>query len=33
MIVATMKKNADNVIRLFLDVIPKITEYTDICSQ
>ncbi|MBA4392722.1 MAG: S-methyl-5'-thioadenosine phosphorylase [Desulfobacca sp.] len=31
MILATMKKNADNVINLFVDVIPKIKEYTDIC--
>lgn len=33
MIVETMKKNADNVIRLFLDVIPKIKEHDDICVQ
>ena len=32
MILETMKKNSDRVIRLFLDVIPKITEYDDICS-
>jgi 5'-methylthioadenosine phosphorylase len=32
MIVATMKKNAGNVIKLFLDVIPKIQEYDDICK-
>jgi 5'-methylthioadenosine phosphorylase len=31
MIVETMKKNADNVINLFLNVIPKIKEYDDIC--
>lgn len=31
MIVETMKKNADSVINLFLDVIPKIKEYDDIC--
>lgn len=31
MIVETMKNNADNVINLFLDVIPKIKEYNDIC--
>jgi 5'-methylthioadenosine phosphorylase len=33
MIVATMKKNADHVIKLFLDVIPKIKENDDICTQ
>lgn len=33
MILATMKKNADNVINLFLGVIPKIKEYEDICSR
>ena len=33
MIVATMKKNADHVIKLFLDVIPKIKENDDICNQ
>lgn len=32
MIVETMKKNAGNVIKLFLDVIPKIKEYNDICK-
>jgi 5'-methylthioadenosine phosphorylase len=31
MILATMKKNADTVIKLFLNVIPKIKEYEDIC--
>ncbi|MBI4683022.1 MAG: S-methyl-5'-thioadenosine phosphorylase [Nitrospirae bacterium] len=31
MIVRVMKKNADNVIKLFLDIIPKIKEYDDIC--
>jgi 5'-methylthioadenosine phosphorylase len=31
MIVAVMKKNADNVINLFLKTIPKIREYKDIC--
>jgi 5'-methylthioadenosine phosphorylase len=31
MIMETMKKNADNVIKLFLDVIPKIKEYEDTC--
>lgn len=31
MITETMKKNADNVIRLFVDVILKIKEYDDIC--
>lgn len=30
-IVGMMKKNADNVIKLFLDVIPKIREYNDAC--
>ena len=33
MIVKTMKENAGNVIKLFLDVIPKINEYEDICSS
>jgi 5'-methylthioadenosine phosphorylase len=33
MIVAVMKKNADNVINLFLNVIPKITVYHDICVR
>ena len=33
MIVKVMKKNADNVIRLFLDVIPKIKEYDDVCIR
>jgi len=33
MIVKTMKENAGNVIKLFLDVIPKIREYEDICSS
>ncbi|MDT8335863.1 MAG: S-methyl-5'-thioadenosine phosphorylase [Desulfurivibrionaceae bacterium] len=32
MIVATMKRNSDRVIRLFMDVIPKIREYDDVCS-
>jgi 5'-methylthioadenosine phosphorylase len=31
MIKATMEKNAGNVIKLFLNVIPKIKEYDDIC--
>ncbi len=31
MIVAVMKKNADNVINLFLKTIPKIKKYEDIC--
>ncbi len=31
MILNTMKENADNVIRLFLNVIPKIKKYNDIC--
>lgn len=33
MIVKTMKENAGNVINLFLDVIPKIREYEDICNS
>lgn len=33
MIVETMKKNSGNVIKLFLDVIPKIREYEDICNS
>ncbi len=33
MILETMKKNSDTVIKLFLDVIPKIREYDDICVK
>lgn len=33
MILTTMKKNAANVITLFLSVIPKIKEYDDICLR
>lgn len=33
MIKATMEKNAHNVINLFLNVIPKMKEYEDICTQ
>jgi len=33
MILATMKKNSENVIKLFLDVIPKIKEYADVCVK
>ena len=33
MIVETMKNNADNVINLFLQVIPKLKEYDDICIR
>ncbi len=33
MIVEVMKKNSDNVIKLFLNVIPKIRESDDICSK
>ncbi len=33
MIMETMKMNADNVIRLFLSVIPGIREYNDICLK
>jgi 5'-methylthioadenosine phosphorylase len=32
-IMKTMKKNADNVIKLFLDVIPKIRDYNDVCIK
>ncbi len=32
MIVAVMKKNADNVINLFLKTIPKIADYDDGCK-
>ena len=31
MILATMRKNADSVLHLFLHVIPKIKEYEDVC--
>jgi 5'-methylthioadenosine phosphorylase len=33
MILETMKKNADNVIRLFLGLIPRIKEYDDLCLK
>jgi 5'-methylthioadenosine phosphorylase len=33
MILETMKENADNVIKLFLDIIPKIREYGDVCVK
>jgi len=33
MILSTMKKNAGNVIKLFLDVIPNIREYDDVCLR
>lgn len=33
MIVQTMKRNAENVIRLFLNVISKIREYDDVCVK
>jgi 5'-methylthioadenosine phosphorylase len=33
MILETMKNNAGNVIKLFLNVIPKINEYEDNCLQ
>ena len=33
MIIKTMQKNANNVIKLFLDVIPKISTYDDICIK
>ena len=33
MILSTMKKNAGNVIKLFLDVIPKLKEYDDVCVK
>lgn len=33
MILDTMNKNAANVIKLFLDVIPKIKKYNDICVR
>jgi 5'-methylthioadenosine phosphorylase len=33
MIMETMKKNAGNVIKLFLDIIPKIENYHDICVK
>jgi len=28
-----MQKNADNVIKLFLEVIPKIGNYNDVCVK
>ena len=33
MILATMKKNAASVLNLFLHVIPRITEYDDVCND
>ena len=33
MILATMKKNAASVLNLFLHVIPRITEYDDVCTD
>ena len=33
MILETMKKNSDSVIQLFLDVIPQIEMYEDVCTQ
>ncbi|MBU0479963.1 MAG: S-methyl-5'-thioadenosine phosphorylase [Proteobacteria bacterium] len=33
MILDTMKNNADSVIRLFLDVIPRIRKYNDVCVK
>jgi 5'-methylthioadenosine phosphorylase len=33
MILTTMKKNAENVIKLFLTIIPQIREYEDICLR
>ncbi|MBI5740431.1 MAG: S-methyl-5'-thioadenosine phosphorylase [Nitrospirae bacterium] len=33
MILSTMKKNADNVINLFLNVIPKLRAYDDMCIR
>ena len=32
-IMGIMKKNAENVIRLFLEVIPKIRDYNDVCVK
>jgi 5'-methylthioadenosine phosphorylase len=32
MILDTMKKNVGSVLSLFLDVIPKIRDYDDICN-
>ena len=31
MILETMQKNSDSVIKLFLDVIPQIEEFDDVC--
>jgi len=33
MILETMKKNAGNVIKLFLDVIPNVKDYDDVCVK
>jgi 5'-methylthioadenosine phosphorylase len=32
-IMKIMQKNADNVIKLFLEVIPKIGDYNDVCIK
>jgi 5'-methylthioadenosine phosphorylase len=32
-IVQMMQKNADNVIKLFLEVIPQIRAYDDVCIK
>jgi len=31
MILQTMEKNSDSVLKLFLDVIPQIEQYDDVC--
>ncbi len=33
MILATMKKNSDSVLNLFLHIIPRIREYEDVCTD
>lgn len=33
MILDTMQKNSDSVIKLFLDVIPQIEQYDDVCNS
>ncbi len=33
MVIETMKKNAGSVIKLFLNTIPRITEFEDVCVE
>jgi len=33
MILSTMRRNAHNVIRLFIETIPQVADYDDVCRQ